>query len=198
MLVLKRLVLVTLALLIFGGGTILIGFCVIPETKKILVDQHRRLRPAARGNGHQLGWPDPTQDTCQDGGLVVASRDAAPDDLPYLRTEARQLARRPPGPQPRQTRRSRAPEKAAGATFMQLILTDFVVGVLSFFLPKFFNLNCIPKTTYFIKSTLGLEKKKAGKAGKKSNKTDPKPPPSPSPFVSLRTEAPRRPARLPR
>ena len=179
-LVLKRLVLVTLALLISGGGTILIGFCVIPETKKILVDYTAAFVPPLAVTAINSGGPILLK-------ILVKMEDWSSPAVTLRQTTYRIFALKlvnslaiyqglnlgnPAIP---------CPEKAAGATFMQLILTDFVVGVLSFFLPKFFNLNCIPKTTYFIKSTLGLGKKKAGKAGKKSNKTDPKPPPSPSP-----------------
>ena len=77
------------------------------------------------------------------------------------------------------------PEKDAGATMMQLIWMDFLIGVVSFFVPKWITLNCIPRTVYTVKKCLGL--------GKKNAKTDPimqpgrastatmSPPPSPSP-----------------
>ena len=83
------------------------------------------------------------------------------------------------------------PEKDGGATFMQLLLMDLVISALSFSVPKYITLNCLPKTIYKLKQM--KKKKKGNKKG--SNKTDPStptsdleaaqssptPPPSPSP-----------------
>jgi len=51
------------------------------------------------------------------------------------------------------------PEKDAAATFMQLLYMDFLVGALSFFLPKYLQFIGLPKLMYCIKKLLKGDKK---------------------------------------
>ena len=163
----RRVVLVTIALLLSVGGVSMIILCVVPETKRLLEEA--------------VGIPSfASLSVTAINSLVpailkilVKLEDYASPAVSLRQTTFRVFALKlvnslaifyglglidPKVP---------CPEKDGGATFMQLLLIDMVTSCLTFFLPKFIKLNCLPKTLYLIKG------RKKAKKPKATNKTDP-------------------------